>query len=61
MGPTKGFWYLNSNTDSRWNSSGNSDRVGGFAMPYEAKEKLNELKKHLGDPPKDLEWGYDKD
>ena len=57
---SSGTWWLNSKSDPRWNTSGETD-VGGFVMPSECKEKLEELKKKLGDPPEDLEWGYMKD
>lgn len=56
----EGTWWLRSQKDSRWNSSGRID-VGGFAMPQDCKNELEELKKRLGEPPDDLEWGYMKD
>lgn len=56
----KGSWQLYSKTDSRWNHSGNSD-VGMLTIPEECKEKLEELKTILGNPPDDLEWSYMKD
>lgn len=54
------MWQLYSKTDSKWNHSGDS-YVGMFEMPRECKEKLEELKTSLGDPPDDLEWSYMKD
>ena len=57
----EGGWWINSKKDPRWHAYGRSDCVGGFAMPQEVKEKIEELKKKLGKPPKDLEWGYMKD
>ena len=56
----EGSWWLRSKTDPRWNCGGNA-YVGGFVMPSECEKKLSELKKKLGNPPKDLEWGYMKD
>lgn len=56
----KGDWWLRSKSDPRWNSDGRT-LVGGFVMPDECKQKLEELKGKLGEPPKDLEWGYMKD
>lgn len=55
-----GSWYLLSKSDPRWNCYGEGN-VGGFVMPKECKEKLEELKKQYGTPPDDLEWGYMKD
>ena len=58
---TSGSWSLCSEKDRRWNCNGLSPSVGSFEMPEEAKEKLEELKKVLGEPPDDLEWSYMKD
>ncbi|HXK38384.1 MAG TPA: hypothetical protein VJ579_04945 [Candidatus Paceibacterota bacterium] len=55
-----GTWTLYSKSDPRWNASG-ADNVGAFVMPKGCKEKLEELKKVLGEPPEDLEWNYMKD
>jgi len=56
----EGTWWLNSKKDPRWNASGRS-HVGGFCMSVDCEKKLEELKKKLGDPPDDLEFGYMKD
>lgn len=55
-----GSWWIHSKKDPRWNASGES-LVGGFIMPPECKEAIEELKKKYGKPPDDLEWGYMKD
>lgn len=60
FGPSEGTWWLTSKADPRWNVSGRCG-VGGFTMPREARNKLDELKSTLGEPPADLEWGYMKD
>jgi hypothetical protein len=60
MAMRPGSWTLESKTDPRWNCSGNSPSVGMFALPQEAKDKLDELTKQFGEPPEDLEWGYTK-
>jgi hypothetical protein len=60
FGPRPGTWWIRSESDSRWNSSGRA-RVGGFAKPQEVDEEVKRLKKTLGEPPQDLEWGYMKD
>lgn len=57
---TSGSWWLHSGKDSRWNATGR-DLVGGKSMPEKCRQKIEELKKELGDPPDDLEWGYLKD
>ncbi len=56
-----GTWYLESKLDPRWNCRGRAELVGMFTCPPEAEEKIEELKKTLGDPPADLRWGYWKD
>jgi hypothetical protein len=60
FGLKPGTAYLHSNTDGRWNISINCD-VGMLTIPPELQKKIEELKKTLGDPPKDLEYGYMKD
>ncbi|OGZ06739.1 MAG: hypothetical protein A3C93_02575 [Candidatus Lloydbacteria bacterium RIFCSPHIGHO2_02_FULL_54_17] len=60
FGPRKGTWWLKSETDPRWNCGGDG-YVGGFVMPCECEQRLKELKREYGRPPKDLEWGYMKD
>ena len=57
---TEGTWWLRSKQDPRWNCNGRTD-VGSFVMPQDCKNKLEELKTKLGEPPGDLEWGYMKD
>jgi hypothetical protein len=57
---TSGSWWLTSKLDPRWNTGGSCD-CGGFVQPQEAKDAIERLTNKLGDPPKDLEWGYMKD
>jgi len=57
---TRGVWYLRSETDPRWNSTGEA-QVGAFVMPDEVDHRLEELKIELGEPPDDLTCGYMKD
>ena len=52
---------MSSKTDPKWNASGHSDYVGGFGIPIDCKNKIEFLKKSLGEPPEDLIWGYMKD
>lgn len=57
----QGSWWIISNFDPRWNSSG-SAMVGNFACPQEVTDHIEKMKKELKeDPPKDLEFGYMKD
>ncbi len=57
---TSGTWWVSSKSNPKWDKSGVTE-VGGFVMPREAKEHVKNMKKKLGKPPKDLEWGYMKD
>jgi len=57
---SEGSWWLRSKEDPRWNYEG-SGTVGGLIIPSECKDKIKELKKRLGTPPDDLEFGYMKD
>jgi hypothetical protein len=59
FGPRLGSCWLRSKEDPRWNFETRA-YVGGFEMPKECKDKIEELKKKLGKPPRDLEWGYMK-
>ena len=62
FGPRKGYWYVRCVSDPRWNGGGDSPAVGGFEMPEEAKNHIEDKKKQLGiDPPADCEWSYMKD
>jgi hypothetical protein len=60
FGPRKGTWWIRSEKDPRWNSEGRAD-VGGLVIPQECKDKIEELKITLGEPPDDLGWNYMKD
>jgi hypothetical protein len=55
-----GTWWIRSEADPRWRASG-SAVVGMFGRPAEVDVKIAELTKLHGDPPTDLEWGYEKD
>lgn len=58
---SSGTWYLSSKLDPRWNSGGHVNALGGFVMPSECQNEIDQLKKLYGEPPSDLEWGYMKD
>jgi hypothetical protein len=60
FGPKPGSWWLSSKSDPRWNCNGR-DKVGGFQCPPDAQAAIERLKKTLGEPPSDLEYGYMKD
>lgn len=55
----EGYWSLSSKSDPRWNCGGYG-YVGGLIIPQDCQKRIEELKKILGEPPKDLEWSYDK-
>jgi hypothetical protein len=57
----QGTWWLSSKSDPSWNCSGRSEEVGMFGVPKECQDKIEELRVTLGDPPKDLGFGYMKD
>lgn len=61
FGLSTGEWVLHSELDPRWNCKDRAERVGMGAPPKEAREKVEELTKKLGEPPEDLEYGYWKD
>ena len=54
-----GTWWISSNIDPHWIAEG-IGLVGGGQRPAEVGAKIEELKKELGDPPPDLEWGYER-
>jgi hypothetical protein len=54
-----GAWRLISQTDPRWNCTG--EGVGGFgARPKEVDKKLEELKEQYGEIPDDLALSFMK-
>jgi len=59
---SSGSWWLSSESNPKWNCSGDTKFCGGFTMPDECTNKIEKLKEILKEePPKDLEWGYMKD
>jgi hypothetical protein len=56
-----GSWFLTSESDLRWNVSGQSDSVGGFTIPRECEEMIEALALKYGEKPDDLSWSYMKD
>lgn len=63
MGMREGSWWFKSKSDPRWNHSGRA--VVGMFMTYkslpEAKAIFDKNKALYGEPPEDLEFGYEKD
>ena len=54
------FWYIQSESDSRWNCMGgilNPASLTEYAMPEEVRVKMEELKEKYGEKPRDLLWG----
>jgi hypothetical protein len=56
-----GIWWIRSAKDPRWCANGFAPSVGMFGRPPEIDAKVAELTKLYGDPPDDVEWGYQKD
>lgn len=51
-------WFLNSNSDSRWNTQGEAkEHTDPVQMPKECRLKIQELHEKYGPIPMDLEWG----
>lgn len=61
FGPKPGVWWFSSKSDSRWDENGRTESLSAMYMPNEAKKALERLKKQLGEPPLDLEFGGMKD
>jgi hypothetical protein len=55
-----GTWWIRSESDPRWPAIGRGE-VGMLVRPPEVDVKIAELTKLYGDPPVDLESGYEKD
>lgn len=55
-----GVWQVMSESDPRWQASGQTCWAVMGGIPPEAKEAIEELKKTLGEPPEDLEYSFDK-
>lgn len=49
-----------SESDPRWKAHGQTCWAVTGGIPPEAKEAIEELKKTLGKPPKDLEYSFHK-
>ena len=59
MGLSQGTWFVTSESDPRWNTSGEG-YVGGLQHP-QAIEYVERMRPVLGDPPDDLVFSYWKD
>lgn len=60
-GARKGYWSFRSETDTRWNSSGDTVwSVAGGICP-QARAWLDKCKKKYGKQPDDLEYSFMKD
>lgn len=58
----EGIWWVRSKSDPRWDGSGRSGAVGMFSKPPEVDVHVESKKRELeSEPPKDAEWGYQKD
>jgi hypothetical protein len=55
-----GVWMFSSKTDPRWDCDGKGF-VSFGSICGKAQDKLQKLKKKYGEPPKDLEYTFEKD
>ncbi len=55
------IWWIHSKTDPRWHANGRLPAVGMLTRPPEVDAKIVELTVRYGNPPADLECGYEKD
>jgi|WetSurSiteA1Bulk_404760.scaffolds.fasta_scaffold274599_1 hypothetical protein len=51
-------WWIRSNEDPRWNYEGFSPAA--LNAVRDVAVALESMKKDMGDPPADLDWGYVK-
>lgn len=61
FGPRMGTWSIYSESDPRWRASGRGSGLVSSGGPLELHEKLAELKRLYGEPPKDCEVSFMKD
>ncbi len=57
---SRGCCCLKSVSDPRWNHTWSDVECGGLQMPRVCKDKIEKLRKQLGQVPDDLTWEYDK-
>ena len=60
FGPKKGVWNVSSESDERWNASGEAYGFVTSGGPLEIKEHIERMEKSLGSPPADLTVGFHK-
>jgi hypothetical protein len=61
LGSVLGKWWIRSESDPRWNREGRGEVGGLYKRPPAVDRTIKLLRQELGDPPNDLEWGYEKD
>lgn len=61
FGPKMGSWWVTSNQDSRWNSSGRGYGLVTLGGPSDAHTWIEECERKYGARPSDLELGFMKD
>jgi hypothetical protein len=62
FGIKSGSWWLSSESDPRWNCDGRAEYLAFTAgTPSEVTDRIEALRKTLGEPPADLEYRAMKD
>lgn len=61
LGSVLGKWWIRSKSDPRWNREGRGEVGGLYDKPPAVRRTIFYLLQILGEPPEDLEWGYEKD
>jgi hypothetical protein len=61
FGPKPGMWWVESVLDPRWDGHGRAEALSLASRPREAEEHVAAKQKEFGDPPADLEFGWEKD
>jgi len=60
FGPKLGGWYVHSDSDPRWNKSGEGYGLVCTGGPDEMQQWIDECTKKYGEPPEDAVKGFTK-
>lgn len=53
-------WWIRSGSNPVWNTEGNSILMLGEGPPLAVIEAMEQMQRDHGEPPEDIEWGYEK-
>lgn len=53
-------WWIRSNMNPAWNREGSTQLMPGGGPPLAVVEAMEEMERDHGDPPEDIEWGYER-